>query len=252
MKKSFLIFLPLMLSGCFSPNFHEKTQSIYFEKSPEMSLTLENYGDVVSPEIIVNREFGSLKGTLFKKGFQSKEIEIKSHWTDDKWAQHSVKKRNSKESVFEEYSAWRALPPTQTIVMPIEGAIGGAKLPFELSGDDDSPWCYIFAPFTSAYFAVGGLVTGIIYDSLDLITLSWPRAVLGNPWYEYDKYIDLSKEILTPTPEFEQKCHNQKNKFIGNNSCLSCKTKDNVISTQDECNRCPNREWVNSECILKP
>ena len=244
MKKYFFILLPLILGGCVFPKFYESTQSVYFDKSPEMTLTLENYGDVISPQVTVQREFSSLKGTLSKKGFKNKEIEFKSHWTSDDWAIAITKHGKA------EYPGWRLLPPTQTIVMPIEGAILGINLPF-MGSEEHGPWSYVAAPFTCIYFTASGLISGALIDSFTLVTLAWPRAVIGNPWYEYDKYIDLSKEILTPTPEFEKTCHSKNNKFIGNNNCISCKTKGDIISTQEECNRCPNRKWENFECRLK-
>ena len=213
MKKTLSLLFCIFLSGCGPfPKFYDETQPIFFVTPNPLEITVQNYGRVENSQIQVNREFKSLEATLTKDGFMDKKIEIKSHWTDDKWATYCSKKPGTNECLHEDMSALTLLPPTQTIMQ---------------------------------------LGFGAVIDILNLVTLAWPRVVIKNPWYEYDRIVDLSKEILTPTPEFTAQCHNKKDYFIGNNDCVSCKTKDWVISTQEECERCSNREWLNVECHLK-
>lgn len=238
MKKILFIFVCLVLSGCVFPKFHEDTQRVSFKHSSEIVLTIEGY-EGIPHEMQVKRSFSSLKGTLSKKGFKNKEIEIKAHFTDDKWARIDYPF-----SHVEEASGFLLIPLASTITFSISTPFTNTE---ELIKNKD----YLLIPITIPVSIIAGFTVGLANDVRNLFTLSLPQAVLGNPWYEYDKDIDLTKEILTPTPEFEKECHSKKNTFIGNNDCLTCLTEKIAISTEEECNRCFNREWSDFECRLK-
>lgn len=234
----------LILSGCVSTDFHDSIQSITIKKTAGTTLELGNNKNVISGRLLVKRSFSSLKGRITKEGFKDKEINIKSHFTDDKWAKYRCIGMGCE---WEPVTAFELFPLAGTLTYTTFGAIEGARFPVALNG-----WKGAFlAPFTSVVGAVTGFTVGVANDVRNLFTLSFPRAVFGNPWYEYDKEIDLTREILTPTPEFEKECYSKKNTFIGNNDCLTCLTEREVISTEEECNRCSNRKWSNFECRLK-
>ena len=85
-----------------------------------------------------------------------------------------------------------------------------------------------------------------VYDASNYGACSYqPRSFYN------EEEIYLTKEILTPTQEYEKVCHSKKDTFIGNNDCLSCLIEKVAISTEEECYRCSNREWANFECRLK-
>ena len=77
MKKLLIILVCLFLGGCFFPYFHDKVQTIHFKNPSNLLLTIENKRDILE-KITVNRSFFNIKGTLSKKGFEDKEIEIKN------------------------------------------------------------------------------------------------------------------------------------------------------------------------------
>lgn len=237
MKKLLIFPTCLLLSACtWGPQFHKNEQVIHLSAPKSVNLAIEG-NESNAQQVQVERSFFDLKGTLSKEGFENKDITIKSHWTNDKWAVTCGKGSNSKVCVNEDASAWRLLPP-QTIILPFE--VG-----YEIINSCEGFKCsfVLLSPLA--------IITGAAQDVFSLVTLSWPRAVLGNPWYEYDKEVDLSKEILTPTLEFATQCHNKEGMFIGNNDCVSCTTRDLIVSTHEECERCSNREWSNLECRLR-
>ena len=175
-----------------------------------------------------------MTGRLSKAGFEDKEIEIKSHFTNDSWSTGG--------GLFDSDSAWSLLPPGRTI-----GGIGvGAISPAMSVAMGENPLFLLATPFT--------IVAGFVYGlGLDIYNLFYglPSVIIKNPWYEYDGELDFTKELLIPTTEFIKNCHSKKNTFIGNNSCLSCLIGKEVMSTEEECNRCSNRWWSDSECYLK-
>ena len=239
MQKFKILFLSLILCSCTLPNFHEKTQWINFKYPDNVVFTIEGYKNP-KDQITVERSFTALKGTIVKEGFETKEMEIKSHFTDDKWARAGAFMAGWEES------AIYLLPLTNTLRCTYLGARAGLT-DRDFHGFPEA----LLIPFYTVLTTAAGFTIGFGIDVWNLATLAFPRAVLGNPWYEYDHYIDLSREILTPTQEFEKKCHAKKNTFIGNNNCLPCLIEKVVISTEDECNRCSNREWKNKDCRLK-
>lgn len=249
MKKILFIFICLTLQGCvFFPKYHDREQTISLKFQKGTIFTIEGY-EPNSTEIEVNRSFNSLNGILSKENFEDKKIEIKSHFTDDKWAQMDIlsMKLNRTEP---ELASSATLLPVKAVSVAACFVVGFPYLLYE--AHEREGWLGVFkTPFE---LVLGGpLIIGYaaVHDIWDLGTLSFPRAVFGNPWYEYDKEIDLTREILTPTPEFEKECYSKKNTFIGNNDCLTCLTEKIAISTEEECNRCSNREWSNFECSLK-
>ena len=237
MKKFYLFLMCLLLCGCFCPQYNDDYQRVSFEIPDGTKLSIKD-AKLNFPEIRVKRSFTSLEGTLSKDGFEDKKIEIKCHFTNDEWAWFLDGGGGHP------HSAILLLPPVLTIVGTVEGAYAGAVI-------TPSGWGYVFSPFTGLLGAAEGFALGVGHDIYNLFTLAWPRAVLGNPWYEYDEEIDLTKEILTPTQEYKKECYSKKGTFIGNNDCLSCSIEKVVISTKEECSHCPNREWKNFECRLK-
>jgi len=232
MRKYFAILMMLALMGCVGPKYYDNLQEISL-KLPQNTTFKINKEDENGSKITAKRSFFTLKGTLSKSGFKNKEIELKSHFTTDKWA---ISTFDTEEDV----SAYNLLPPRHTLLFTFGGIVGAAT---------ESPHPVV-APIYGTIGGIVGFVSGVSVDVFNLV-ISIPSVMIYNPWYEYDKEVDLSHVILTPTPEFETKCHSQKNTLIGNNDCLSCSNREPIISTQEECNRCSNREWINGECLLR-
>ncbi|MBR6412637.1 MAG: hypothetical protein IKS41_05710 [Alphaproteobacteria bacterium] len=231
--KKLAVFVCLILSGCYAgPKYYDSEQYIKVRVPKDTTLNL-NGSEVKTEKIKLNRSFFSENAVLSKKGFEDKEFKIKSHWTSDKWAEkyelytydHPVR------------SGWYMLPPTNTIYQVSESiSVEPLALPYSL-------------------------IVGLVGDIANLV-YGIPSVIIANPWYQYDEIVDLTKEILIPTLVFKQQCHAKKKSFIGNNDCLSCSIETTVLSTQEECNRCSNRKWIDgyepkenkivkSECRLK-
>ncbi len=237
MKKFLAILFCFLLPGCVSmPRYHDKEQDISLKLPPNTCFSVEGY-ETTGDNIKVQRSFSSLKGKLSKAGFEDKEIEIKSHFTDDAWAKDTTELPLSSER------AWSLLPPGRAL----GGTVMGASVPLLIVGWGNGNRAWLLA---TPLFAVAGFVYGLGLDIYNLV-YGLPAVIIKNPWYEYDKELDFTKEILTPTTEFIKTCHSKRGTFIGNNSCLPCLTKKEVISTEEECNRCSNRNWDNFECRAK-
>lgn len=258
MRKISSIFACLILSGCYYnhpmvgnepilPHYFDKRQTISINNPTHLNIEGSNN----LTEYQTSRSFFSDKIILSKKGFQDKELKIQSHLTDDKWAKR-VKYREQ-----EEKSAFTLLPPNNTFHAIYNDTVEGSILGM-YAGGSVGPLCDVCGVVTipvgvligGSIGIVIGVVEGLIGDIYNLV-YTIPSVIITNPWYEYDKEIDLSREILIPTLEFEHQCHAKADMFIGNNDCVSCHANEIVISTQEECSRCPNRSWINNECSLK-
>ncbi|MBR6411909.1 MAG: hypothetical protein IKS41_01960 [Alphaproteobacteria bacterium] len=242
MKKISIILLCIALSGCFQPKYNDYEQTISFKYPKGTTFTMDGFEKNAS-EIKVRRSFSSLKGTLSKEGFGSKKIEIKSHFTDDKWAKDFVPVVN----YLSDQSAINLIPLVPTVKYTALGVATGAAAPVGEYGWEGA----FLSPFGAVALGGLGLISGVAADTFNLLILSLPCAIIGNPWYEYDKEIDLSAEVLTPTPEFEKKCHSQKDHFVGNYECFPCQKNKAIYTTQAECEHCPNREFIDGKCVLK-
>ncbi len=253
MKYRNLLVLFFLLCGCQAgPKFYDGTQDIRIFSSPNTTIKIgdntliakdaeKELGHAYAGTIKTKRSFWSISATISKDGFQDKTIEIESKLTDDQWAE--------REGMFggvSSTSAFFLLPPFSTVSDTCYGIVQGPRF----VGAD--PYHDTVLGFFGAFFGgIGGFVYGIGHDIYNTL-YGIPAATIMNPWYEYDHSINLSMEILEPTNEFLENCHKDKENFIGNNSCLNCQINEKVISTQEECNRCPNREWTQSlYCSLK-
>ena len=247
MKSVLSLLSFFILSGCIAlPAYYDKDQEMFIEYPEGTSLKIEGHKNITfwnhSYQIKAERTSKPLKATLSKDGFQDKEIEIKSYPTKDKWA----KMFHVKDETQEEVSALYLIPFQNTIRGAGVGAYGGTFPYLALHGSPTGiPAMIITVPLG---FIVG-TVLGFGHDIYSLF-YAIPSVLIKNPWYEYDKHIDLTQEILTPTTEFKEKCHAKGNTFIGNNTCLPCDSSNKIIATQEECNRCSNRKMIKSECRL--
>ena len=234
MKKFLAILYCFLLFGCASmPQYHDKEQEISLKLPKNISFTIEGY-EINDNNIKVQRSFNSLKGKLSKEGFEDKEIEIKSHLTDDSWT--------TRGGLFDVDGTWTLLPPGRTL--GFTGA--GATWPAIVAILESNPIYLLATPFT----IVGGFIYGLGADMYNLF-YGIPSVIIKNPWYEYDKELDLSHEFLTPTPEFKKQCHDRKNYFIVDHSCRPCSDKKAIFATEEECKRCPNRQMTNGHCIIR-
>ena len=242
MKKCLIIGFCLILTGCLSlPKYYENEQTIHFTPPANTTLTFPENKESILEEneqkIKLKRSFSDLKVLLSQEGFESKEITIKSHLTDDKWAEvgYIVYGKDTG-------SAFYLLPPVNTIGAP-SATLMGSSIKVGIS---NQPLLIPLIPVA----VVVSLIAGVGLDIYNLV-YGIPSVIIANPWYEYDKEIDLSDEILTPTPEFEKQCHKKKKTFIGNHQCLTCEIKQSAIATESECNLCPAREMLGNHCALK-
>ena len=234
MRKFLVVVACFFLSGCLTmPKYHDKAQMISFKLPEQTNLTIDGY-ELEANCVKVQRSFSALKGTLSKEGFEDKAIEIESQWTDDNWAA-------GENPVFGSKSAWTLLPPGRIIGF----TVAGAMTPVTLAIFKNNPVWLLATPFAM----VAGFICGVGTDIYNLI-YGIPSVWIENPWYEYDAEVDLTREILVPTPEFERQCHMRINHFIGNHSCLPCLEKGAILATDAECGRCPNRRMENGLCEL--
>ena len=259
MKKILFIFTCVFLFGCTSsPKYYDSEQVIQLKYPEGITLQVGGYEpDVVEEKVkhliqsgevkidgylnkterTVKRSSDPLIITLSKEGFEDKKIELESHLTDEKWAEISTLSGKRDDS-----SVLTLLVPMNTPGCTGEGFVA-SSMGAAMSG---KPYLFLLTPI--------GIVVGFVVGvGTDIYNIVWgiPSTIITNPWYEYNKEVDLSHILLHPTPEFETECHNQKGKFIGRHECLSCKLNDGVIATEQECNRCSNRELWNGMCVLK-
>ena len=251
MKKFLVYFLYLGLCGCYVPNFHESKQEIQILHTPGINfkvdgqLQQEEHLNTVQ-KLTVNRSFKDLKIVLEKEGFESKQITLSSHLTDDKWALELLDLDHPNKS------GWYLMPPIETASLTGLGFWKGFTGPYSFAQENGgAAWALVpLTPVTTVAGTLAGFGVGIIVDIFNTV-FGIPAVIITNPWYEYNNEIDLSKVLLTPTPEFKQKCHSEKNKFIGNHECLSCQINRDIFASKTECAYCPNREWNQGLCRLK-
>ena len=248
MKQIFLLPLLFILSGCLAmPAYYDNEQEIFIEYPEGSSLKIKGHKNITfwnhSYQIKTERSSDSLKAILSKDGFEDKEIEIKSRFTKDKWAR-MFDVRDEKET---EASALSLIPIQSTIRDACIGAYGGT---FPYLALNKSPAGIPAMIITVPLGFIAGAIAGFAHDVYNLF-YGIPSVLIKNPWYEYERHIDLTQEILTPTLEFKNKCHAKKNMFVGNNTCLSCDIPGKIAASMEECTICANREVRNGFCIPK-
>ena len=122
------------MCGCIGPKYNKDYQRVSFKISDGTKLSIKDKRIDDFQGIGVKRSFASLEGTLSKDGFEDKKIEIKSHFTDDKWAEVCG-------FGCAETSASQLLPPVNTILFTLGGGYAGmVEAPSNILGMGNWGW----------------------------------------------------------------------------------------------------------------
>lgn len=219
---SLLLFLPLM--GCWTEaQYYQHEQNIDLSDLREKIPNADFHSDfeITNNNISLNRFSWFDKEVVIKKeGFEDYHLKLDNVWTDETWAKdYSVGgKQGTSEPVI------GLLNPIYILDIPI----GIVMLP---TYDNIKDWY----EFTFAF-------PRNVVHFFGTITL--------NPWTKYE--VETKDLILTPTEELKKSCHSKQMHFISNHGCLSCNSGvKKPISSEEECLRCSNRKWENTQCQIK-
>jgi len=255
MKKIYFCGL-FLLSGCaIQPEYYLHSQNISLEGLP-------GYTDVLYQDKKLKPQFGSMDDEdqtpnfnqqnfqlsrswdnqeliIRKKGFYDYHLKLDSVLTSEPWA--TAEYLTDERAYF---PVLGLLVPTRTIKEVISAPSYLVLSVFSL---------LTFSPvdFTEYSIKTGISLINIPKDVvLDLYNIiSVPGTTLINPWTEFD-YNHII--ILEPTEQLKQLCAIQNGAFISNDGCLACTDTSIVLyATEEECAKCPNRQWDKGKCLIK-
>ena len=257
MKKCYFLLL-FLLGGCAaSPEYYSHSQTLTLEGiSNHMDVFYQ--GEKIDPEI---KETEDVTEQLKEKNFPQKDYVISRSWHDKELIIHKEGFEDyhlKLDSVFTS-EPWATIEVAEEKhYFPLLGMIFPGKTVGNILTTAGDLLLSVFSIVTlspidaATYLVETGeslveLPKSIALDVYDILSI--PGAPLINPWtqFQYNTVI-----VLQPTQAFKDKCDMRPHSFVSNDGCQLCSDSAYVLyATQDECAKCPNRQWQDGRCTLK-